>query len=341
MKKILIIISTLLLMSCSHMGYYWQAMGGQLEIISKRQSMDDVLAAPDTSSELKQKLQYIQRVRDFASRELQLPDNDSYRSYVDVNRPYLVWNVFAAPEFSLEPYQSCFLVVGCVSYRGYFNRQDAQAFASELEQQGYDVFVAGISAYSTLGWFDDPVPNTIIQNDNTQIAGLIFHELAHQKIYVKNDTAFNESFAMTVELAGVKQWLQGNGDPELYQQYLQDKQRRQEFIALLMNARQKLAALYASDNANKNEAKQIIFAELRRDYESLKQGWNGDVRYDSFMSQQFNNAYFISVGLYFRYVDAFSKILEQQGNDWGRFYQKVSELQELSAKEREEYLKSL
>lgn len=341
MKIISVFLMTLLLIGCTHIGYYWQAIGGQMEIFSRQQSIEEILANSKTRPELKQKLEYIQRVRAFASRQLHLPDNNSYRNYVDVERSYLVWNVFSAPELSLEPYQSCFLVTGCLAYRGYFSKPDAQQFADELKQQGYDVFVAGISAYSTLGWFDDPVPNTIMHYSNAHLAGLIFHELAHQKVYVKDDTAFNESFAMAVELEGVKQWLKQAGDPSMYAQYKKDKERRQQFINLLMGTRQELIQLYTSDEKNKKSKKKTILADLKIRYAKLKKEWNGDTSYDNWMKQNLNNAHFISVGLYHHYVPAFKKLLEQNNNDWVGFFEQIEEMGGLSQEEREIKLKQL
>ncbi|MDH5593306.1 MAG: aminopeptidase [Gammaproteobacteria bacterium] len=340
MKIIFVFLLTLFLSACSHLGYYWQAVGGQMEIFSKQQSLEDILANPETSPELRKKLEHIQHVRSFASQKLHLPENDSYKSYVDVKRPYLVWNVFAAPELSLEPFQSCFLVTGCLAYRGYFNKEDAEQFADELKEQGYDVFVAGISAYSTLGWFDDPVPNTILHYSDIHIAGLIFHELAHQKFYVKDDTAFNESFAMAVELAGVKQWLQQTGDASVYDGYRNDKQRREQFIDLLMETRKELKQLYQSDVKNKKENKSLILKNLKARFKSLKQSWGGDKTYDNWMKQELNNAHFISIGLYHQYVPAFER-LRGNNNNWSDFFKQVAEIGAMPVKERKRQLENL
>ena len=341
MKIISVFLMTLLLSGCTHMGYYWQAIGGQMEIFSRQQSIEEMLANPEIRPELKQKLEYIQQVRAFASQQLYLPDNNSYRNYVDVERPYLVWNVFAAPKLSLEHYQSCFLVTGCLAYRGYFNKMDAQQFVDELKQQGYDVFLAGISAYSTLGWFDDPVPNTIMHYSDAHVAGLIFHELAHQKVYVKDDTAFNESFAMAVELEAVKQWLKQARDSSIYTQYKKSKQHREQFINLLMQTRQALLQLYGSGEKNKKDKKKIILANLKIKYEKLKKEWNGDSSYDNWMKQDLNNAHFISVGLYHHYVPAFKKLLEQNDNDWISFFKQAEEIGDLPKEEREIKLEKL
>ncbi|MDH5435977.1 MAG: aminopeptidase [Gammaproteobacteria bacterium] len=322
------------------MDYYWQAIGGQIEIFSRQQSIEEILVSPETRPELKQKLEYIQQVRAFASHELYLPDNNSYRSFVDVERPYLVWNVFAAPGLSLKPYQSCFPVAGCLAYRGYFNKNDAQAFAHELKQQDYDVFVAGISAYSTLGWFDDPVPSTIMHYSNAHLAGLIFHELAHQKVYIKDDTAFNESFAMSVELAGVKQWMEQTGDPALHIQYKNENEHREQFIALLMRTRQKLNKLYLSDEINKLDNKKKILEKLKTEYDQLKKDWNANSHYDGYMKQDLNNAHFISVGLYHRYIPAF-EALRKQSNNWPEFFEQVRQLGDLPKEKRELKLQQL
>ncbi|MBI5783517.1 MAG: aminopeptidase, partial [Gammaproteobacteria bacterium] len=197
---------------CASPGYYLHAVSGQIEILNKRRPVEEVLNDPATTPQTRQQLKLVRRLRDFASRELGLPDNDSYRSYTDLERPFVVWDVFAAPELSLEPKQWCFLVAGCVPYRGYFARDEAEQFAADLKQDGYDVYVGGVPAYSTLGWFNDPLLNTFIHRSEPELAGLLFHELAHQKIYVSGDTTFNESFATVVELEGVKRWSQQNGN---------------------------------------------------------------------------------------------------------------------------------
>jgi predicted aminopeptidase len=268
---------------CAKLGYYTQAIGGQLEILVKRRSIPALLDDPDTAPELKARLSPILEMRAFASEELGLPDNKSYRTYVDLKRPYVVWNVFAAPEFSLEPVDWCFLFAGCISYRGYFSERDAQKFANKLAQDNYDVYVAGISAYSTLGWFHDPMLNTMLRRTEPEIAGLIFHELAHQVVYVRDHTEFNESFALTVELEGIKRWLAAKGSADQFQKYLVRKKRRGEFIQLVMKLRDQLDEIYARETGDdkKRAAKQQAFIGIRQDYRELKKNWGGYTSYDA------------------------------------------------------------
>jgi predicted aminopeptidase len=328
---------------CAKLGYYTQAIGGQLEILVKRRSIPALLDDPDTAPELKARLSPILEMRAFASEELGLPDNKSYRTYVDLKRPYVVWNVFAAPEFSLEPVDWCFLFAGCISYRGYFSERDAQKFANKLAQDNYDVYVAGISAYSTLGWFHDPMLNTMLRRTEPEIAGLIFHELAHQVVYVRDHTEFNESFALTVELEGIKRWLAAKGSADQFQKYLVRKKRRGEFIQLVMKLRDQLDEIYARETGDdkKRAAKQQAFIGIRQDYRELKKNWGGYTSYDAWFARDLNNAYLVSVGLYNQYVPAFQALLSQHNGDLKAFYGAVEELSQLSKAKRAENLQSL
>jgi predicted aminopeptidase len=177
--------------ACSSLDYYKQALSGQMEVVSKREPLDEVVQSPDTPEPLRARLRTIQRMRDFASSELALPNNGSYRSYADLGRPFVVWNVFASPELSLEPMEWCYPFVGCLSYRGYFERDEAVQLAAELDGQGMEAWVGGVPAYSTLGWFDDPLLNTFVAWPEGRLAELIFHELAHQRLYLGGETEFN------------------------------------------------------------------------------------------------------------------------------------------------------
>jgi len=275
-------------------------------------------------------------IREFASRELQLPDNDSYRTYVDLHRPYVVWNVFAAPEFSMQMKEWCFLFVGCVRYRGYFDEQDAQQYASELKLEGLDVYVTGIAAYSTIGWFDDPVLNTIIQRDEIRLAGLIFHELSHQEVFVKGDTAFNEGFSVTVELEGVKRWLQHQDSPELMHKYQQRKDRHKQFVALVNGTRDRLETLYGGSDepGEMRDKKAAIIEDMKQQYQQLKAGWDGYAGYDRWFSKPINNAQIAAVTTYRDYVPAFQALLAKNNYDMRAFYDAVVELGELPKKDR-------
>jgi predicted aminopeptidase len=314
-----------------------------LALVIKRRSILALLDDPNTAPELGARLAPILEMRAFASEELGLPDNKSYRTYVDLKRRYVVWNVFAAPELSLDPVNWCFVFVGCVSYRGYFSERGAQKFASKLAQDNYDVYVAGIAAYSTLGWFHDPMLNTILRRTEPEIAGLIFHELSHQVVYVRGHTEFNESFALTVGLEGIKRWLAAKGSADQFQKYLVSRKHRNEFVQLVMKLRRQLGEVYAAETSDdeKRAAKQEVFIRIRRNYEELKKDWGGSTGHDAWFARDLNNAHLVSVGLYNQYVPAFQALLSQHNGDLKAFYGVVQELSQLSKAKRAEKLQSL
>ncbi len=243
----------------------------------------------------------------------------------------MVWNVVAAPEFSLEPEQWCFPVAGCVSYRGYFSRDGAEGFADGLRAKGMDVHVYGVAAYSTLNWFDDPVLNTFCHRPEPHLAGLIFHELAHQKLYVANDSSFNEAFAKTVELEGVHRWLRQRGNLEQEKEYFEDFAREEEFVALVLKTREQLSELYASplDALRKRQEKQRVFNELRAEYRRLKASWGGYAGYDRWFDADLNNARLASISTYRTLVPAFRELLARNGGDLGRFYAEAEKIGKL------------
>ena len=325
------------LSGCASPLYYAQALSGQMEILAKRRPVEEVLSDPATPAQTRHQLELALRLRDFASQELTLPDNHSYRRYADLDRPFAVWDVFAAPDLSLEPKKWCFIVAGCVSYRGYFARDRAEQFAAKLKQKGYDVYVGGVPAYSTLGWFNDPLLNTFIQRTEADLAGLLFHELAHQKLYVSGDSAFNESFATVIELEGVKRWFEHRGTAQQTEAYQQKIKRREEFTALVLKHRARLKEIYASNlsDAEKRVAKARVFEELRNDYAKLKTGWNGYAAFDNWFAQDINNAHLAAIGLYTQYVAAFQALLAQQGGDLTAFYRSVKEIANLPKDERD------
>ncbi len=320
-----------------------QSARGQLELLNARVPIADVIAKPDTPAELKAKLEFVLRVREFASRELHLPDNASYRGYSDLKREHVVWNVFATPELSLDLREWCFLVVGCVRYRGYFAQSDAELYGDRLRGEGNDVFVAGIDAYSTLGWFDDPVLNTFIRRSENFLAGLIFHELAHQRIYVKGDTTFNESFARTVEVEGVRRWLSAVGTPERQHVYEREVERQQQFIALITATRNELKAIYASATSDddKRSAKRAAFEKLSQHYAERRKEWNGFDGYDKWFANSLNNAKLGSVGAYTEKVPAFEALLRNNNNDLEKFFTAVEQLGTLPLEERSARLADL
>lgn len=321
-------------------GYYWQSISGHLAVIRQAKPIDELLGQPDLDAKLRERLVSVQRIRRYASTRLDLPDNGSYTRFADLKRPYVVWNVFAAPEFSLRLKQWCFPIAGCISYRGYYDQQQAQTYADTLSAQGLDVYVAGVPAYSTLGWFDDPVLNTFIQYPEAELARLIFHELAHQVVYVKGDSTFNESFATSIEEAGVARWLEEQGSPAMKADYDRYNERRQAFVALLRRHRDELAALYeaATDDAQRREAKGRVFAAMQRDYAELKRGWGGYSGYDRWFGQRLSNAHLGSVATYTDLIPGFRRLLDQNHGELATFYARVREIAKLDKEERDKRL---
>ncbi|MGE5465859.1 MAG: aminopeptidase [Ignavibacteria bacterium] len=332
-------LATALLAGCASPGYYLQAIGGQLEILRASRPLNEAMDDPALPEDLRRRLALAVRMREFASRALGLPDNGSYRKYADVHRPYVTWNVFAAEPLSVEPKRWCFPVAGCVSYRGYFSESAARAYADDLREDHYDVFVGGIAAYSTLGWFDDPILNTFIRYPDAELARLIFHELAHQVLYVSGDTAFNESFAVAVEEAGVRRWIDANGTPAQRADFERREQYRRDFIALVKGARSRLAAIYQRPvpDAEKLAEKRLALEQLQADFRQVRDGrWGGFAGYDRWFAAGINNATLASVGLYLDDVPAFEALLAENGNDLPRFYAAARALAKLPAEERKE-----
>ena len=239
---------------CTSVSYYAQSLEGHVEIMTARQDVEKLIDDPSTPEALRARMASASAIRQFATDELALPDNNSYRSYVDVGRDAVTWAVFAAPEFSLTPRTWCFPVFGCVPYRGYFSKESAIETALELQRQGLDVYVTGITAYSTLGWSSDPLLSTMLSQDETYLAGLVFHELAHQRVYVNDDSAFNEAFAVAVETTGVRKWLRAAGDTAGLRRYEADRKRRAEFLALVSQTRDELRHVYDSAGTPDAEA---------------------------------------------------------------------------------------
>jgi predicted aminopeptidase len=322
------IAALLMLCGCANIGYYMQSVHGQLDIWQRQRPIGEVLADPATPASLREKLAAVGTIREFASAELGLPNNESYRRYADLKRPYVVWNVFAAAEFSVKPVQWCFAFAGCVNYRGYFSDAEAQTYAAALKAKGNDVFVGGIPAYSTLGFFNDPILNTFVHYPVIELARLVFHELAHQVAYARDDTIFNESFAVAVEQEGMRRWLERNGtqrDRDLYQRV---QNHRRDFVSLILRYRDRLAALYEEpvDAATMRQRKAALFVEMKQDYQKQKEAWGGFAGYDRFFAQEPNNALLVSVALYTGLVPAFQALLAEQGGDLGRFYVAVKAL---------------
>jgi predicted aminopeptidase len=331
------------LQGCTGISYYAQSLNGHLRIVSARQPVDKLIADPSKPAALRAQMASASAIRKFATEQLALPDNDSYRSYVDTHRDYVTWAVFATPEFSLDPLNWCFPVYGCVPYRGYFSEQAADGLAAEMRRKGRDVYVAGITAYSTLGWMSDPLLNTMFRHDETWLAGLVFHELAHQQTYVRNDSAFNEAFAVVVETTGVTKWLNARGDRAALRRYEADRKRRAEFLALLADARNELTDIYdgTGGEAQKRAAKAAIIEKLRSNYRRLRDGrWSGYRGYESWFDAPINNAKLAAAGVYNDLVPAFERLFELCSGDHARFYDAVHRLGALDRRERAKALKA-
>ena len=329
----------LLVGGCESLSYYAQSVNGHLSLMAERTDIDSLLSDLDTDASLREKLARVHAIREFASAELGLPDNDSYRTYVDVGSAYVVWNVVAAPEFSLQPETWCFLVVGCLSYRGYYQRSAADNFAEPYRERGYDVYVGGSQAYSTLGWFDDPLLSTMLGHTEAQLAAVVFHELAHQVLYIDDDTAFNEAFAVVIEREGVARWLVQHSDQGALEAFTVSQARNRHFIEILLAGRSRLKILYEEDlpPAVMRERKRSILASVKEHYEASDAG----EEYAGWFHTEINNAKLALVATYWVWVPAFQHILGEHGGDLESFYAAVEQLSLHPASERHAYLDSL
>lgn len=329
---------SLLLSGC----YYGHLVKGEYALLSKREPIADILKDPQRDATLRQRLQIALDARAYATRVLKLPDNDSYTQYADVQKPYVVWNVFAAPELSMESLEHCFLFAGCVAYRGYFDEAMAQAEAADLKAQGYEVHVAGVPAYSTLGWFDDPLLNTMMRGTDERLISSVFHELAHQQLYLKGDTAFNESFASFVGEEGARQYFKNLGRSN--QAELLRLQYEEQFIALVMETRKSLERLYQGHTSDdkKRERKQKIIRHLKARYAELRAGeWKNFDGYDPWFAVEINNARLLPFGLYHEWAPAFARLFLDQQEDWTKFYVAAEQLAELPEAKRHAQLRRL
>ncbi len=325
---------------CGTVGYYADSLRGHLNLLTSARPVKEWVRDEATSEPLRERLRLSQEMREFAVTELKLPDNASYRRYADLRRDAAVWNVVAAPELSLQLKTWCFPVLGCVGYRGYFDREQARALGEELKAAGWEVSVYGVPAYSTLGWSNwlggDPLLNTFALGPETELARLLFHELAHQEAYADDDTPFNESYATAVERLGLERWLAHRGDPKLREEHEHIEARREQFRALTRGLRARLDALYRSDatDETKRERKAALMAEFRAEYERVKQtSWGGDGAYDGWVRRA-NNAALAVQGAYGDLVPDFIRLFERQGGDWARFHAEVKRLAKLPKAER-------
>ncbi len=337
--RIAVAACAMLLGGCANLSYYAQAVNGHIDVMRRSQQISKVVSLADIDPDLKRVLNKAVALRRFASTELKLPDNRSYTYYADLERPYAVWNVVATPEFSFRLKRWCFVKAGCVSYRGFFSQTDAESFADQLRSAGYDVHVGGVPAYSTLGWFSDPILNTFTRSE-LELARLIFHELAHQVVYVPDDTVFNESFATLVEQEGIWRWLVHNDAIEAYDAYRERRKRQKVFNTLVLSHRKRLEILFKADvsDAQKRAGKVHIFNDLREQYALLRSSRAEFDRFDAWFEKPFNNARLATVSVYTHLLPGFKALLSLQEGDMARFFYAVKIIAGLSKDERLEAL---
>ena len=343
---------------CHTLRFYGQAIKGQYQLLVHERSIQKLRGDPETPAPLKARFDLLEQLRGFAAEELKLPVDNHYLKYVDVHRPFVVWNVEAAPEFSLEARTWWYPLVGSLEYRGYFSLRGATNYAAYLRRKGYDVSVGGVQAYSTLGWFKDPVLNTFIFEPDAELAELIFHELAHQRVFAHGDTDFNEAFATSVGEEGARRWLKAHGHTTALEQYLAHLRRNGQFVRLVMATRTRLETLYGDEvaeggrvkaNQKNHDApaaelrrqKLQLLEEMKNDYARLKATWDGDTEFDGWFTRQVNNASLNSVATYYDLVPGFDRLLARSGGDLEKFYTAARALSKKSKRERREALTRL
>lgn len=333
-----------MLNGCTTIGYYSQATGGHLSLVMSGQSVAKVIADNSTPPELRDKLSVSRQAREFAARRLALPVGDAFDEYVNLDRPWVLVNLVAAPEFSLEPHRWCYPVLGCQAYRGYFSLEDAQHEQALFRARGFDTFIGGVTAYSTLGWFDDPLHTGFTSLPEDQMVALMFHELAHRVVYITGDTAFNESFATAVELEGLRLWLSRRGKPEQFQQALKRLSRRNQTLALVQDFSARLEALYAQRGRVTDDQlrarKAEMLDQLARAYQELSTGWTGPGPFGP-APITLNNANLALFRQYNQYVPAFRQLLRDNGYNFAGFYHAVRKLAEQPESQRSARLTAL
>lgn len=339
------LILTALFSGCQTIGYYSQAVSGHSAIWLNQRNIDEVLADPTVDENTRLRLRELQQVREFASAELMLPRNGSYSRYVDTGRKFVVWNLVATPRYSVDAVKSCFPVVGCVSYRGYYDKAAAIDQGAKLKAQGLDVYIGGVGAYSTLGWFDDPLLNTMLSRSRADAISLIFHELAHQQVFIKNDTKFNESFATAVATLGLNQWAIMQGETQLLTEYRLQKAKSAAVVNLILSARDQMRQAYLATDTNKPQQLVLIkkkqFERLKQSYQSLVAEGGGTPGFDRFFASDINHASLVLFGEYHGWVDAFKRLFEMNQRQWPAFYEAVETLSVLPERQRVALLQDL
>lgn len=328
------------LSACSSIDYFSHLAKGQLSLLWHREDVAELLNSEDVSEDLKARLMLSQKIREFAERQLALPVGEAYTEYTDLKRRYVVWNVYAAPELSLESYTWCYPFIGCLAYRGFYEESRAEYAAKQLQEQGFDVKVGGVQAYSTLGVFDDPLLNTFMFQNEVALVELLIHEIAHRKIYIKDDTKFNENFATAVALLGAEQWYQEAGNHAIYDAYQDQKKKFQKVLDFVLNFKDRLTKVFNNTSFSEQDKKRLkveIYQTMQKEFDALKSQHDLDSRYDKWI-QTLNNAGLATLANYQELVPGFLELFEQQGRNWQAFYDEVAQLAELDKETRHQAL---
>ncbi|MBF0134762.1 MAG: aminopeptidase [Magnetococcus sp. DMHC-1] len=342
-RIVLMAVVGLLMSGCSTVHYYLQAIGGEIDLLARRQSVAELLEDPNTPAHLRERLLLAKKATDFAVNDLALQPTGSFRSYADLGRPYVVWGVYATPVFSLQPVTWCFPIVGCMTYRGFFSETDARRSGQELAEQEKDVYITGAPAYSTLGWFDDPLLNTFLDWPEPWLVGLIFHEMAHATLYISDDTTFNESYAEAVGQIGIERWLQQAGKHSVLEKYHRHLQRRSQCLHLIQKTRTLLGVVYASQRtpSEMQAVKSRILAASRASWQRLAAAWGGSGECAAWFTPELNNAQLVALTTYNRWVPAFLSLLAREGGSMPQFHQAARKLGNLPPNERLDQLQQL
>ena len=340
----LLLLLVTMLNGCSTIGYYSQAVSGHLSLMMSAEPVDDILSDTSTPMDLRGKLTVAQQAREFAGQRLALPVGEAFSDYVDLDRPWVVVNLVAVPEFSLEPHRWCYPVLGCQAYRGYYSLADARAEESQFRNKGFDTFIGGVTAYSTLGWFDDPLHTGFTRLAEDRMVALMFHELAHRVVYIADDTAFNESFATAVELEGLRLWLSDQGKPGQFGEALDRLARRNQTLSLVEDFSARLDVLYAQQDVLPDQQlrnrKAAIYQELALAYQELSAEWSEPGPFGP-VPVSLNNANLALFRQYNQHVPAFRQMLRNAGYDFADFYKAVETLSEQPEPQRSEHLAAL
>jgi predicted aminopeptidase len=328
---------------CQTFSFYRQAVAGEWNILAHQKPIKDLMADPATPPKLKTKFEEVLKIREFAAKELKEPADSAYLNYVDLHRENVVWNVTVAPALSLEPKAWWFPIVGRATYRGYFKESAARRYAERWQNEGWDVYVGGVEAYSTLGWFRDPLLSTFINEPNADLADLIFHELAHRRLFVEGDTDFNEAYAMEVAAEGVRRWFVAHPNAKAYADYQARLAHEKDFVRLVMDTRNELEAVYGDAHladVEKLKRKEEIITGLRARYAKVKETWGGDKGYDGWFAEPINNAKINTISSYYELMPAFHALMCAQGGDMEKFYTAVAKLGKLPLEKRHEALRA-